>query len=866
MNKLSRLSFGILALTTLLIPSESSAGIYDTIRGITSNEFGNVSDSVAGFVTHKQVFTEDITSSDVYDAMAYRSHDICQRRDTSAPCKIAQPIRDIANRENISQTLQRDLQLITLGYELPLSDHAIGPMQMATRMPSLIHIWQSSSDWLYTPITERRIRSQAFPTKEEDEELNKLVLGDPLDTANYPGIVGLLNTGGIYGDEELAQRYKWGLHTVREEDPKLEECSSWYSCEDWLNCWAIQDDDTEVRSLFMRGCDQNPKHSLEDVMQKVLDRLHETIVFDPPLQHGESVIFVPWKIKGEIFLWVHMNFSPEKDDIGLGNLAQIRPIMLNLECDWKNDGYGTPACMPGLRGDACYNDPTDECKKGIILGGMYLDPPREPPPTEKVCTMPFSSYGYMCRELDQTHCPPERDAYGNVINYDGITLTRCDADNLDSVVRTTESGWDACKLGGWRFNQVGYENDEGVVIPVNDTPEQDDYINRPFHCSNCAVDLFCSGEAEDENGNTIECINQASTYPKDENGVIKICLPETHKSNTYLLIHELIHAQQFCNQTEEFMERGLEDPEACCALEQPTYFAQCSLAAEDGHFEGTDMSVELCTSALINFSCLDRMPEDSDELPCTGDYFTRDEIDDLVDEIKDLTHQNLAGLPETCEDAINNMDPRVQMFRNSLPLVCSAECQAEYVNTIGNNACYIAQCTEESLETQRIIPGRMPFVSQDEAFPWESKAKDDPLIGSVMPIPPLPLTKIPSYKPELLVKEMDLALCQLSGLPILQPPHRCAFQALRQIALRPASTSLLGYGLVGQTSQAQEENWVVQNMASSIGARLGTTIYINYLERAGKAFWELVRGANELIGGISSLQFPNQSCKRYSTN
>jgi len=864
MKKFFHLSLGLLALSALLIPDGTSAGIYEWARALTNYEYLGIDGPISGFIIHKQVFnrpdTDPFSDSDVNDAMEYRTDNICKRRQEIKgvlSCKaIAQPVRDIARREELVRTLERDLQVIALGYELPITDHSIEPMSLAPRMPSIIRIWQSSSDWIYSPVTERRVRSQSFPTKEEDPVLYDLVMGKKDGDGNIikPGIKQLAG-------DDMARRYRWGLKTVKREDPQLENCSKWYECKDWLKCWGKQDNDTELKPLFVRGCSTDPEASLEDMLQKVLDHLHATIIFDPPLQHGETVIFPPWELNEDTFMWVHMNYARKKDDIGLGHILPLEPMMLKLDCDWENDEYGTPACVPGIVGDTCYEgSPSPECKNGAILGGMYLNPPREPPLTEKVCTMPFSSHGYLCKEIDQMRCPPqEPENPFEPLPDEGIVLTRCDPDNLTGVTWKMESGQDACRFGGWRFNPVGYKNSSGELEPIIDTPSRDNIINRPYHCSNCAVDLFCgNGEASGPG-----CSGDvAITFLKGEDGVIPICLPDHNGANSYLLLHELVHAQQYCN-----LPPGtkLNDTvESCCALEQPAYFTQCSAIAEDGNFEGTDITIEICTSILTNISCQHLMPSGSKVGACTGKNFSGPEWEEWRNKIVDATTQNKKELPTSCAAAISQIDQRAKSFIQTLPLVCSPECAAEYQNTIGNNACYIAQCVEESLETQRLYPGRMNFVTQGEAFPWESDIKPDPLIGSVMPIPPLPVTRFPSYRPELFVKELDLALCQLAGLPIDQPPHRCAFHALRQLALRPSNPSLLGYGFVVQTSQGQEEAWGLQSLAPSIGVRLGTDLYIQYLQRAGKAFWELVRGANELIGGIATLEFPADSCPRYN--
>ncbi|MBU1123827.1 hypothetical protein KJ652_04500, partial [Patescibacteria group bacterium] len=160
---------GLLIITALLAmvlttgsADAAATGIYDYIRDITKKEFLiDTSDDLHEFIGNQNVYNIDptITEEDVKDAMSYRSDLLCGRREKGYPCGIAQSVRDIARREEFVNTLYRDLQLIAAGYELPITDHAIDPMYISARLPSLTHIWQSSNDWLTTPVIEKRVRS-----------------------------------------------------------------------------------------------------------------------------------------------------------------------------------------------------------------------------------------------------------------------------------------------------------------------------------------------------------------------------------------------------------------------------------------------------------------------------------------------------------------------------------------------------------------------------------------------------------------------------------------------------------------------------------------------------------------------------------
>ena len=872
---------GLLIITALLAmvlttgsADAAATGIYDYIRDITKKEFLiDTSDDLHEFMSNQNVYNIEppITEEDVKDAMSYRSDLLCGRRGKGYPCGIAQSVRDIARREEFVNTLYRDLQLIAAGYELPITDHAIDPMYISARLPSLTHIWQSSNDWLTTPVIEKRVRSVPWYNNDDDKEIfDKIVRKIKCSLSGYDN------------KDRWFWRYKWGANQVKNEPlgeggPK-EDCQAW-AYEYYSNG---KDDDTELRMFKERECrlerllvgdSTKGLPCLEEPMPPPLTEYLRNIVkkINPPLQEGEIVILPPYDLKlpNGGYLWARIGYNPADDEAGLVLPMPIEPLPLSRECTAPSDN---PACLSG----------------GPIVGGVYLDSPPEPAPNAKLCSMQFSKHGYLCSPLNEAYCPKaeeeddEEEEDERVPNV--ITLTECNSEGLDEVSDKSESGPNACQTGGWRTNDIFFR-DGGEDKPIVDTGEIDNppqsrgdhAIDMPYHCSNCAVDIFCEGNSKSDD--YIDCEKDedseedAITSPKLGNGVIPICLPEEHPFNSYLLLHELIHAQQNCNQPAGIHAGGTR--EKCCATEAPAYKAQCNAMAEDGLFEGTNLTIEKCVAAHIHKSC-STYSTGAGDIVCADSAYTEDEINKWLT-IIDLAMQYNPppNLPTTCEDVIarayegiSNSDVRMQsrssMILRSLPRVCSSECVTEYQNTIGNNACYIAQCVEESLEAQRMLPGRYTYVSGDESFPWDSATKPDPMVGSILPTPSVAFSEFPSYRPALLTKELDLALCQMGGEPIKQPPYECAFDLFRQMAMGPSSIYAIGAGLISQTSEEQNATWELQTMAPNLGVRLSTELFRQYLKRAGRIFSELVDNASLILKGIGETDFPTQMCPMWT--
>jgi hypothetical protein len=204
----------------------------------------------------------------------------------------------------------------------------------------------------------------------------------------------------------------------------------------------------------------------------------------------------------------------------------------------------------------------------------------------------------------------------------------------------------------------------------------------------------------------------------------------------------------------------------------------------------------------------------------------------------------------------------------SLPSVCTPQCRSEYENTIGNNLCFIGQCIEQSVEEERIVPGRMTQNIGDESFPWDSCIADEPLanakptVASQLVLPSLAFPTIPEYRPWDIVQLTDRALCQMLGLPPRMPPTLCQSEVSRILG-RPLSDPLdmliaLAKSVEDQLDPAQD----IQRMTPSIGSRYATTFYRMQVAPMSRAYGEILGAAATLLEDIGSTAFPQVMCSR----
>ncbi|MFH1443962.1 MAG: hypothetical protein ABIG34_01055 [Candidatus Peregrinibacteria bacterium] len=600
-------------------------------------------------------------------------------------------------------------------------------------------------------------------------------------------------------------------------------------------CYNVRDASELYQAIRERYC------KVEDKLRALRDALPASVLdYDPPLQRGEIVIFPLRRLDtpAHAVVWMmaeHVD-GTIKRDVGLGWDLTLSSPSVGI--------MGGDPCDSGKFSEA-YCTVVD--RFGILPGGRYEDPPQEPGEDDGICHLAFARDGYMCRPLRHDRCNAEIDDK----DPRAIVLTECKPTQAKQPIALTESGPDICRTGWWRIPSKELMSPQGKL-----------------GCSLCTVDIECKDNCP--NGNS------ATTEEKDENGVIHICVqnsaPRIMLGSS--LLHELVHAQQYCNlkpgtKTSDTAER-------CCATEAEAYRVSCRVYAEDGILDAIGFSLEECIGGLSNISC-----RKYGEKACSS-LETEEILEKLLDALRKADRESGGSLP-SCEEVIGKtndqegistmiqargaealarIDSRIPAMIEALNGACTPGCPTKYENTIGNNLCYIGQCVEQSIEQSRVIPGRMGLVVEDEAFPWDSCAVENTQAAGLIALPAISPPLMPAYNPRLLIESLDRALCQINGLPAATPPILCQFNYERRLNIPTDSYVTTSFSFAGQIEENLEPTESLQRMTQSIATRIGTSLLTRYLSWAGRALSDTLRAGNELMGAMAKTQFPQQTCPR----
>lgn len=730
-------------------------------------------------------------------------------------------IRRLAEREERVRKFGRELNFLTSGYEVPLSDHMGKFAAVAPPLGSLLTMWESGSDRATNPDAFMNVTAAPFPDfkgvtkdryEELKEELDKLVQDPGTPKENLSELAGAV------------ARYRYGYKAIRTG-----------------SCSPLSGSGGELGRLTQRWCDV--ENELHDVWNHLKNSLSQQAY---PPGNDEVVLFPTWLFKDiNVVVWA------TNRDAGLEWEIPLEPVLPRLLDDREYIN-----CMDEV-GDESMCSATFAPQ--VLKGGVLLDPPNPPDIGKGVCSLPFGAQGYLCEPIEQEECAiaSSSSAGSSSSTGTGIYLAGCKEPLLKTAMRMTVAGPDVCGIGGWKIPT------EPASEP--DTPAKQPAM-KPGQCSTCAVDMYCSSSCTG---------GVASTEPRESSGRIGLCIPETVTSGSgttttailpSLILHELVHAQQTCGNPRAI---GAGDLEHCCSSEYQAYLVQCIALAEDGILNDVEIkhkgkripvSPELCAASLTTLSCATYgQCSDSPISPAT-----------MKDKILQSVERNKArlGLPTSCANAVNNLDARSKAIIGSLPRPCTPKCRSEFENTIGNNLCFVGQCIEQSWEQERIVPGRMSQNVGDEAFPWDScigtepAANTDAPATSVVTLPTLTFPPLPDYRPWDIANSTDKALCQLLGLPPRTPPTVCAGEVSRQLG-RPLSDPLdmminLATAVEDQLDPAVE----LERMAPSVGTRYATTLYRSQLGAIRKSFAEIFNTAAAMLEKIGKTSFPQQMCAR----
>lgn len=796
--------------------------------------------------------------------------------------QVQDKLKTVAERNSWLRSLGRDLQAITSGYEAGVDGYPGKAVDVIAKLPGINYLWRATNDPFITPILETLTRARPWPQGYADEvkEKAKAVISELDD---------LKDTWQDKEDDSeftaAIWRYRHGVRYVKnaegedceEENEKLDE---YITClqenDDPDYCEATYGDNKPDPSMIMlqrRWCDLEEK--MEDLIE-VLERDNVDVASD------EQVIYPTYTDKPKnAAIWMR------HDDVGLQWYLPLEPVQATLfhpkyaEC--IDDGTDIATCaerfseylirggrypaklgedervqQPNLTGGGDVPALPDDVEEDEIRRRNAIVP--EPELGKGICSHPFAKRGYLCRSIESEACDITQQQEEGLrrIGTGGIVLTRCEPERFHGDTARTTSGPNVCGVGGWR--EYVSQN------IVRDTPQkQPDMV--PPACANCWIDVECKEECVQGDNSLAK-----TEYAKRNGNVIEVCIPNNPQPKGeayYLLMHELIHAQQICHESnlDSYKRVGLtlpsyEKAQACCAAEREAYLTQCKLMALDGILEKAGISIDQCASAYTNFSCSahDQDPSDN-EYVCTNDGVNYNAISARINEVRVEMADEL-DLPTTCAQALEH--PRIQAIYNSLIPSCNPACAVEYQNTIGNNLCYAAQCIEETHEFARDIPGRVGLTELSQSFPWDACSNPDPEIGAFEVPAALTGPKFPPYRPEELLQQLDIALCQINGLPALSPPILCGFDPLSRLALPVTTQAENAISLLEGPREYNAAALSIQRAASAVGSRVATDMFTQYMRPAARSFADLLSTMYDVFEQVGDISFPDTMCPRYA--
>ncbi len=715
----------------------------------------------------------------------------------------------LARREERVRTLGRDLQIIATSYETAVTSIGSSEINVPLRAQGIRNVWRSSTDNLKAGDTAIQYRD--FP--------NTL-------TAPIGSIASTIQPLALNDDREAFTaaiwRYQFGAR------------------------YATRDR-KDLSYPPLRGPADNPELQLQTIhwkaLEGILTGLYTTRVPDgDTLKKGEMIVYRPTPAQQNqlaaygITVWAYVEKLADgtvTGDAGLQWTMPVEPVLPAL-------------CQPDVTGN-----PTGACQP--IKGGYY---PPAPDDGRGLCTLPFGRLGYLCRDIlaadsaDICTQVPTPDP-------DKILLTAC---TQKAEPTQTASGPDVCGGGTW------------LQMPI---------------AAQCTVNIQCG-------------CTQAPT--KDGGGVIRVCAPQqvTNATQPYQLLpryqlqKNLTHAQALCALPPGTPLISTITPQRrnadCCRVESEGFRAACQAAAADGAFtekilsstgaviglrprvvDGTVLNATFCEQVLSDYQC---RTTGAGRCAASFTYRTGDSqlqvtakavYKALADGGKQAAN---AGKPtaafkdESCTDAKNllQVQASVRATEQTGRSVCDPNRQVSYLNTIGNNACYIGSCIEDSLEHARLVPGRIPVTAGDEAFPWDACMAPRLDGGQIRTVSAAMPSRFPAYRPGLLIKQLDTALCQSNGLSASTPPLVCAFDVRRRL-LNPLTNPLATVQSLNTQSQEQQAAaHGIQQMSRAVGVRMGIALYDDYLRHSTSTLSDLTVSAATLLETFARTTFSRQMC------
>lgn len=828
--------FVAIAGMTLVLPLSAVAAdtnLYETFRKQVKEEHGQeeaMDDPVIEFIQGVYKDKWGMNLDEVKDAIRGKPWLACAvdddaaevewKRNNIAECDRAlKNIQLLAEEEQDLRVFGRAILRASAAQELPLTEFPGRPFHLATDLSGILNIWRAGTGSVKQTVsgavllrTRRLTEAEANAIEEPFKQLAGAVK---------------IDQGGVNNEYGIAQMwyYQYGaLLRMGARSPTYPPPQN----------DGLSGPGTERQYLFKN--DFKAGTHLQALWSKLPRGAN---AFDPPLAEGEVAYFLFPKrltdlLPENVVVWARMDAGKYEPGIGEKNWLGDAGVA------WK---YPVEPLLPSLL--SVKYEPGVGDVGSPILGGRY---PPEPAQKESsgdegkknldgrgLCSMAVGQRGYLCRPFkakSEELCPPTQGS-GGQSDKNVISLVSC---TLDEEPTLTVAGADACRDIQWQTPPP-----EGCTVEVS--------------CGSCSFrgkNYFTFTNSRE--GKKIPvCIDDSSGVPA-----------------TYLAQFALTHAQYLCNSEDGKAYYDIEDKKErekmCCATEGAAASVFCKRLFADKvldptqNVSGVRMDEQACMEAMRNRSCQMVLGDEKFTCPSITDY-----PEEFLNNIFALAKGNPADVPTSCQDVsqrTEKMDAqvgaRLRTIERQQPL-CSPGTEATYKNTIGNNACYVGQCVEESLELHRLTAGRSPATVGDEAFPYDDPDTGDAL-GTLLRSVPATSPPLPSYRPQLVAHTLENALCQLQGLPAATPPHLCAFSPSRRLAIPlgdPASTE---FALSMNLDEQEESAVLMEQLASGLGSRIGTDMQGQYLRIGTRTLSEVVALANKLLNEAITVTFPTNMC------
>ncbi|TSC80515.1 MAG: hypothetical protein G01um101425_169 [Candidatus Peregrinibacteria bacterium Gr01-1014_25] len=758
-----------------------------------------------------------------------------------AECEeLVSDVEQLTQREGEVRASGRRLHRLAAGQEVLLGDPTNTSNSLALHFETVISLWvpgtgssltgqrrrfrvMSAKDLLTKTLSEERLKEMI---DDVDAKLTNLKAGVQTDEA--PSEIHRT----IYDRVTAAAwRYRGGVRLVSGARAPTYPAPDAYRSETNL----------ERQYLFMRWED------LEQALMRLWNSLPQNPTDYSPALIEDEIVLITFAGKDtsltqnpDVAIWARMDGNTEENhpeaDIGLFVELPTEPVLPSLL------SANAVSCLSSCGGS---NSCEQQClaqSSALVLGGTYPPEPTDeagrPAPADGrvLCSDPIAQEGYLCSPVPSNATSSCKESVST--QNGAIVLTRCTASTASG---RTVAGADACEPVRWR---------DDVFDPTYD----------------CRVSVTCQADCGEGMEERVE--------QKTADGRVSVCISDPSKTGaapaTYRIIGRLAQANLPCGREAGWSPYdGVDDPdrkrEICCRMEGEVNAVACQAMAEDGVFSDENglpltasgsipFSAQTCAEALTDQSC-DKL-QNVGRCPTSWDY-----PEEFVQTLNTFVGQRApASVARSCTQALKNPDPRITAAVKALQRddrVCTPNRTVRYRNSIGNNVCYAAQCAEQSLETHRLAPGRMPLAVNDGAFPTDDRLGVTGNTWDTAPIESM-AGRIPAYEPQRLFLSLEAALCQSSGLPPLSPGVACRYN-LRladlqgpRFALTPPSTGL------DQGTDIRDAGSI--SLLPAAGVRAGAFLQAEYLRGVLDPLTSLLQAAERLLSNIRSTTPPSTMC------